>query len=73
MEEDAVPRNALITEKQPATSSSEDPPDEWKADRQVWLIMITLVVISLMAALDATILVTALPVSDNATQNVYVL
>ena len=63
--EDTPNHNAVSNEKNPETFLVENPPEEWKAGRQEWLIMITLVVISLMAAIDATILVTALPVSDH--------
>jgi hypothetical protein len=38
-------------------------PAEWKPQRQEHLVMLTLSIISLMVALDATILVTVLPVS----------
>lgn len=34
----------------------------WEASRRVWLIVLTLAFVSLIVALDATILVTALPV-----------
>jgi hypothetical protein len=36
---------------------------EWKPQKQEYLVMLTLSIISLMVALDATILVTVLPVS----------
>lgn len=36
---------------------------DWKAGRQEWLIMIVLLIVSLMASIDATILVPVLPVS----------
>lgn len=36
--------------------------DEWKPGRQEYAVMITVAVISLMVALDATILVSVLPV-----------
>ena len=36
---------------------------EWKAGRKEWMIIIVISTVSLMVALDATILVTALPVS----------
>ncbi|KAI4212375.1 MAG: hypothetical protein LQ351_004945 [Letrouitia transgressa] len=39
----------------------------WKAGRQEWLILAVLVIISLMAALDATVLVPVLPVSFEPT------
>jgi hypothetical protein len=38
-------------------------PEEWTPTKNEWLIMISLAFISLMVALDATILVTVLPVS----------
>jgi hypothetical protein len=41
----------------------EGAPGEWKPQRRELLIMISLSFISLMVALDATILVTVLPVS----------
>lgn len=58
----------------PATASSassatmdlekmEIPAEEWKPEKREWIIMISLSIISLMVALDATILVTVLPVS----------
>ena len=37
-------------------------PEEWKPERKEWFIMISLSIISFMVALDATILVTVLPV-----------
>lgn len=36
---------------------------DWTAGRQEWLIMIVLLIVSLMASIDATILVPVLPVS----------
>lgn len=40
----------------------QEQPVEWKAQKQEYLVMITLAVVSLMVALDATILVPILPV-----------
>lgn len=40
------------------------PEVEWKPSSKEYAVMITLAVISLMVALDATILVSVLPVSD---------
>ncbi|KAF1960648.1 MFS general substrate transporter [Byssothecium circinans] len=37
------------------------PVEEWKPERKEWFIMVSLAIISLMVALDATILVTVLP------------
>lgn len=42
---------------------SDIPAEEWKPEKKEWIIMISLSIISLMVALDATILVTVLPVS----------
>jgi hypothetical protein len=39
---------------------------EWSPGRQEWMVMATLALISLIVALDATILVSALPVSPHA-------
>ncbi|KAF2124990.1 MFS general substrate transporter [Dothidotthia symphoricarpi CBS 119687] len=39
----------------------EKAPDDWKPEKKEWLIMLSLTFISLMVALDATILVTVLP------------
>lgn len=36
---------------------------EWKAGKKEWMVIIVHTIVSLMVALDATILVTALPVS----------
>ena len=45
----------------------QDTPDvdleDWKAGRSEWMIIIVMAVVSLMVALDATILVPVLPVS----------
>ena len=41
----------------------EVPEVEWKPGKQEWAVMLTLALISLMVALDATILVSVLPVS----------
>lgn len=38
--------------------------EAWKPEKREWIIMISLSVISFMVALDATILVTVLPVSS---------
>ncbi len=42
-------------------SAASDP--EWKAGRDEWMVIIVLAIVSLMVALDATILVPVLPVS----------
>ncbi len=43
----------------PATAT---PDREWKAGKEEWMIILVITTISLMVALDATILVSALPV-----------
>lgn len=50
----------ISSNKTPAHSPIES---EWLAGRQEWLIVLCLGVVSLMVALDATIVVPALPVS----------
>lgn len=45
----------------PATAN---PNIEWKAGKEEWLIMAVIAIVSLMVALDATILVPVLPVRD---------
>lgn len=46
-------------------------PEEWKPQKKEWFMMISLSIISLMVALDATILVTVLPVSFNLPNRQY--
>lgn len=55
-----------------AASSSTDlekavaePMEEWKLQKEEWFIMISLSIISFMVSIDATILVTVLPVRLN--------
>ena len=50
------------TSDAPGPVSAEVSPPIWKAGKGEWLIIIFLAIISLMVAIDATILVTALPV-----------
>lgn len=45
------------------TASTTPPPAKWQAGRQEWLIVICLAIVSLMVALDATIVIPVLPVS----------
>lgn len=52
----------IITEDT-STAITEESVPEWKIGRQEALIMISLIVVSLIAALDATVLVPVLPVS----------
>lgn len=42
----------------------KQPRAEWKAGKQEWLVMVLLLVVSLLASIDATILVPVLPVSS---------
>jgi hypothetical protein len=56
---------ATFTKKEPQVSvSAEDssPPTTWKPLKQEYLLMLTISILSLMVALDATILVPVLPV-----------
>ena len=46
----------------PVTSTSDR---EWKAGKEEWKIILVLTTVSLMVALDATILVSALPVGGS--------
>jgi len=57
MSEKASPQNE-------APISVAEAHEEWKPRRQEYLIMITLSLISVMVALDASILTPALPVSN---------
>lgn len=50
----------------PVTTSATVSQDEWKAGKQEWLIVVCLGIVSLMVALDATIVVPALPVRQSA-------
>lgn len=54
--------NAAIASDGPDQSLTENPPPEWEAGKGEWLIILVLAIVSLMVAIDATILVTALPV-----------
>jgi hypothetical protein len=56
--------NPAITADLPNQLSTEDPPPPWKAGQEEWLIILVLTIVSLMVAIDATILVTALPVGS---------
>lgn len=58
-----------VTQKRAGQKPQQEPEqellaskEEWKVGRNEWLIVIVLAIVSLMVALDATILVTALPV-----------
>ncbi len=50
-----------VTQEPDQLSTASDP--EWKAGRDEWMIIVVLAIVSLMVALDATILVPVLPVS----------
>ncbi len=58
-----LPNVSGLSAGQNAQEKSKDPPREWKAGRAEWMIIIVLAIVSLMVALDATILVSALSVS----------
>ena len=63
-EKEAPPSPGLVEDASTVVIAvpSEQLP-EWKIGRQEVLIMIALMVVSLVAALDTTVLITALPVS----------
>ena len=52
-----------VLEQRTHTPIAQEPVSEWKLGRQEALIMMALMMVSLTAALDATVLVPALPVS----------
>ena len=56
--------NPAISLDGPNQVLTEDLRPEWKAGKGEWLIILVLAVVSLMVAIDATILVTALPVGS---------
>jgi hypothetical protein len=45
-----------------SSNISPDPPSDWKPSRGEWLMIICFMIVSLVVALDATILVPVLPV-----------
>lgn len=45
-------------------TATPDPDPEWKAGKEEWMIILVIAIVSLMVALDATILVPVLPVGD---------
>lgn len=55
-------RTSIMADNFVATTVS---PQEWKPQAREWLVMITLALISLMVALDATILVPIIPVQSD--------
>ena len=62
-----TPLPASDIAERPSTPVVQEPVPEWKLGRQEILIMMALMVVSLTAALDATVLVPVLPVSKPAT------
>ena len=67
VKEDVVPGSTTDNASKPITLQDPDPaittPDlEWKAGKEEWMIVLVIAIVSLMVALDATILVTVLPV-----------
>lgn len=67
VKEDVIPDSKI--DKTSKTITPEDPgpaiitPDlEWKASKEVWMIILVIAIVSLMVAIDATILLPVLPV-----------
>ena len=58
-----LPSVSGLPSGQTAMEIPKEPPPDWKAGRGEWMIIIVLAIVSLMVALDATILVSALAVS----------
>ena len=70
----AIKMPDLSREPEKETTDSSDGDDlveEWKANRQVWLITVTLVIVSIMVSLDATVLVPVLPVCIRPKSRLY--
>jgi hypothetical protein len=61
---------SIITEEDLGTRGATYGADVWKPQKKELIVMISLSFISLMVALDATILVTVLPVSQELLPNV---
>lgn len=61
-EKTALPASDVA--ERPSTPVVQEPVPEWKLGRQETLIMVALMVVSLTAALDTTVLVPDLPVSN---------
>lgn len=66
-EDDKVPSSEIDDSKKVITLQNADsvtaaPDLEWKAGKEEWMIILVIAVVSLMVALDATILVSVLPV-----------
>ena len=67
VKQDVVPDGKIDHASKPVTLQDADPamttPDlEWKAGKEEWMIILVIAIVSLMVALDATILVPVLPV-----------
>ncbi|KAF1913359.1 major facilitator superfamily domain-containing protein [Ampelomyces quisqualis] len=58
---DSIPEIAMTTDVEAKGQYTAPAPEMWKPTKNEWLIMISLAFISLMVALDASILVTVLP------------
>lgn len=57
-----VPKNQQISTTITDVEAAIEPSQEWKAQKAEYLVIFTLAIISVMVALDATILVSVLPV-----------
>lgn len=57
-----VPENQQISTTITDVEAAIEPSQEWKAQKAEYLVIFTLAIISVMVALDATILVSVLPV-----------
>ena len=67
VKEDVVPSSKIDNASKEITPQHPDPAIrtsdlEWKAGKEEWMIILVIAIVSLMVALDATILVTVLPV-----------
>lgn len=54
--------SSIASSPQDLDPATETPDREWKAGKEEWMIILVIAFVGLMVALDATILVSALPV-----------
>lgn len=64
---DSVQRAKINIDVEAKSEAAVLIPETWTPNKNEWLIMISLAFISLMVALDSSILVTVLPVSPSST------